>query len=1216
MLYKKIYDGINKCNCFMWHGYRPKITKKNSLVAALSFLFTAPVHAAQVTFSAAITARGDETTGFEQRTYGGHFPYFEIQGNTFGGWPRREETVTYCLPPEANQCSVDASRSSGKGGAGYGVNVTSINSPGGAASESYTLNGRCLTLTVSVQAKRLQRGWYESDYQIFASCPIRAAWSRTETKGPFTLDSNSGYSYITNYTGPIGSPSALPGTATVYNNDNGYKVTILNKNPANAVITSGMFINTPAQGNNGPRLYALYSANDVMTRGLEISQGVQNLQNDMPLVAGRRTYARLYASATNTASNINAQLRAFKNGAELNGSPINAETTIPVRNASIDRTILDHAFLFKLPYAWTTSGAIEFRATVDPQGLGTDADPNNNNWTESITFQNGSGTTNVIVDVPLKIHQNGDKDQPYFIYESSAPTYYPIVDNLSRMHPISGMIHFNCGIKPLKPTLGLGNWDISNSNHWSRMLWRVSLARVSNGCGVQESYWQGMVHPSLNNRRYNGIAYSINGNQKSSVVFMSGQMNGWSMPLGSTFAHELGHNKGLDHVCNIDSPDGVDGSYPYTDTCEMARGANAFFANGHDGYFMLDIYHDFWGLNEPAILGNTSTNVTFPTNRVALPLMSYGAPRWISPYSYCMLLDAEGISCNKQLISSHLPKANKASSNSDKTSLLAQQQTKHHLHHAHADRAPNTTPPATVQPLFGAQNAVLPAGYRPNVLSNNAPGYFLVAGLYDVSKPTLDVFSLMKLSSLPGVAALAEANKFQTELLNRNTTVFSEVLVLNQYNNLVTRSLLKADIVADLAANDTDSNTSERYIAQFVEAASGVTYFELTYGSHVVATMNASNSAPSLTVIPFAETSLTADSVIRWNAFDADNNALTFSIYYRRDTNTPWHLIDTDVTGNEYRMRDNLPAGNTNPLSYYAGSPAGVFRVVAHDGFHTTIAESNAIQVPSNTPRVSIKQQDGLAIKLGQSLYFNGHASDVEDGPIPSISDSQAALISGVFVNSHQLKWTSNINGALGQGPELITRNLSRGNHIITLSVTDSNGLVGSASIRVSVGMETIIDNIAPAASTSASSTYCPSGTPGLHCYFPSRVNDGSTNTALGGNDSWVNNNVDSPLPQWVQLQWSQKMVITGSELFTSESYAIQDYDMQSWNGVEWVSFVSIVGNTALQNTHKLEANVVTDRVRVLARRGPSHQPQHARVNEVIIKGYPLSGSVITSGSN
>lgn len=190
-------------------------------------------------------------------------------------------------------------------------------------------------------------------------------------------------------------------------------------------------------------------------------------------------------------------------------------------------------------------------------------------------------------------------------------------------------------------------------------------------------------------------------------------------------------------------------------------------------------------------------------------------------------------------------------------------------------------------PYFGAQTAVLPAGYLPKVLSNSAPAYFLVSGLYDVSKPTLDIFSLMQLSSLPGTAALEEVNKLQTELLHRNTTVFSEVLVLNQYDNLVTRSLLKADIVADLATNDKDSNTSERYIAQFVEAASGATYFELTYGSHVVATINASNSAPTLAATPFAETSLRTDSVTRWNTFDADNNTLTFSIYYRKDPNTP-----------------------------------------------------------------------------------------------------------------------------------------------------------------------------------------------------------------------------------------------------------------------------------------------------------------------------------------
>ncbi|WP_331351033.1 hypothetical protein [Cellvibrio sp. UBA7671] len=1158
------------------------------------FFFSLSTHAAIVTFDVAITAQGQETRSFEQRTYSGHFPYFDIRGGTFGGWPSRTESVEFCVPTEVRQqCTIDTSRSSGIGGPGYGIDVLSINSPGGDPVQSYSLNSTtmCLTSTVTVRAKRLQRGWYEGNHQIYVTCPVRANWSNTETKGTFTLDSASGYSYITNYTGPIGSPQALPGTATV-NAVNGYTVTLLNKNPANAVVTSGMFQNTPAQGNNGPRLYALFAANDVMARGMEVTQGVQNLNNDMPLVAWRRTYVRVYASATNAVTDINAELRAFRNGVELGGSPITPENTIPVRSTGIDRTQLNHAFLFKLPPQWTAAGNIELRTTVNPTGLNVDANSINNTWSDSLQFQNAA--MNVHVDVPLRIHQNGDRDQPYFIYENTSTTFYPIVSNLTRMHPIPGQIHLDCGMRALRPTIG--QWDVSSSGDWGKMLWRVSLARFLNGCGISGSYWHGMVHPLLNNPTNNGIAY---GGKQSSVTLMSGQFNEWAMPRGATFAHELGHNKGLDHVCAIGSPDDMDSGYPYNDPCLMAQGAASFFTNGNDGYFMMDVYHDYWGLNEPAILGN-SPGVAFPANRRAFPMMSYSAPRWISPYSYCKLLNEQGINCNKALISGRNKKT-------DNDAIV-----KNHSDSPHgvaADRNPGAPAVPPYTQAYPIAAAVLPANFIPALVRTNMPAYLLVSGHYNVSKPTLDSFQVMKLTSLPGVAGIEETNKLQTALRAKNTSVYTNVVVLNQYNNATSRSLLKADIVSDFNISDDDSGMPDRFITGLVELASGATYFELAYGPNVIANYAISNNAPTISITPFSEAELTANSQLRWTAQDADNNPLSFTLYYRPNAATNWQLVDTDITANVYTMRDNLPATETNPLRFYAGSPAGQFRVVAFDGFHTVAADSNPIRVPYNAPRVAIMQGDGLSIKPGQTLYLNGSATDTEDGPIPSVSEIQNAMLNGTLNASTKLRWTSNINGHLGYGSQLTTRALSQGIHTITLSVTDNSGAVGSARITVYVGVDktSITKNIALTATATASSTYCPSPTTPLHCYYASRINDGSTSTTLGGVDSWVN--VGGGLPQWVELRWPNKVAIISTELYTSAGYPIQDYDLQYWNGIEWVAFNQVRGNTALQNAYTLPTTVTTDRVRVLGLKGPGVQLSHVRVNELIVNGYVLGAT-------
>jgi hypothetical protein len=290
------------------------------------------------------------------------------------------------------------------------------------------------------------------------------------------------------------------------------------------------------------------------------------------------------------------------------------------------------------------------------------------------------------------------------------------------------------------------------------------------------------------------------------------------------------------------------------------------------------------------------------------------------------------------------------------------------------------------------------------------PAYLLVSGHYNVSKPTLDSFQVMKLTSLPGVAGIEETNKLQTALRAKNTSVYTNVVVLNQYNNATSRSLLKADIVSDFNISDDDSGMPDRFITGLVELASGATYFELAYGPNVIANYAISNNAPTISITPFSEAELTANSQLRWTAQDADNNPLSFTLYYRPNAATNWQLVDTDITANVYTMRDNLPATETNPLRFYAGSPAGQFRVVAFDGFHTVAADSNPIRVPYNAPRVAIMQGDGLSIKPGQTLYLNGSATDTEDGPIPSVSEIQNAMLNGTLNASTKLRWTSNIN--------------------------------------------------------------------------------------------------------------------------------------------------------------------------------------------------------------
>ena len=101
----------------------------------------------------------------------------------------------------------------------------------------------------------------------------------------------------------------------------------------------------------------------------------------------------------------------------------------------------------------------------------------------------------------------------------------------------------------------------------------------------------------------------------------------------------------------------------------------------------------------------------------------------------------------------------------------------------------------------------------------------------------------------------------------------------------------------------------------------------------------------------------------------------------------------------------------------------------------------------STAPVVTITAPaDGASFTAGSSITFTGSAIDTEDGDI-----------------SASLSWSSDLDGAIGTGGSFSIATLSGGTHTITASVTDSGGVLGSASITVTVNTAPVVTITAPA---------------------------------------------------------------------------------------------------------------------------------------------------------
>jgi len=78
---------------------------------------------------------------------------------------------------------------------------------------------------------------------------------------------------------------------------------------------------------------------------------------------------------------------------------------------------------------------------------------------------------------------------------------------------------------------------------------------------------------------------------------------------------------------------------------------------------------------------------------------------------------------------------------------------------------------------------------------------------------------------------------------------------------------------------------------------------------------------------------------------------------------------------------------------------------------------------------------DVASIQQGVALTLSGTASDADEG---DLSDSR-------------ITWRSNLQGNLGQGKSFDNRGLVIGEHVITMTATDSNGMIDTATATVTV---------------------------------------------------------------------------------------------------------------------------------------------------------------------
>lgn len=207
------------------------------------------------------------------------------------------------------------------------------------------------------------------------------------------------------------------------------------------------------------------------------------------------------------------------------------------------------------------------------------------------------------------------------------------------------------------------------------------------------------------------------------------------------------------------------------------------------------------------------------------------------------------------------------------------------------------------------------------------------------------------------------------------------------------------------------------------------TRLKLLRGSNVLAEREASSFKPTITLLsPNGGEVVDDEILISWEASDADNDPLSYTVSYSPNNGTDWILLGIGITNTQLLIDTDLLPGGTN----------GIIRVTVSDGFHASQDNTDAFfaLLPHSPTVIIAAPESETNFKLGQTIIFRGYGYDTEDG----------------LFKDQELIWSSDRIGILGTGRILQVRSLPQGSHIITLKVTDSDGLSEESSINIYVG--------------------------------------------------------------------------------------------------------------------------------------------------------------------
>ncbi len=761
---------------------------------------------------------------------------------------------------------------------------------------------------------------------------------------------------------------------------------------------------------------------DIEILNVEITQGIQNLDNMMNLVFHRQTVVRVYFQIRDLSFQPGDEVtNSFRVEGAMKITDTGLAFTPPVldiipgeyvhRSAGnwgdddtweSDRLSYSSTINFALPKDWS-AGNMEYEIfiwgnDVTKKTLGPETDYSNNRATLNAEYIGGVEKPKLIL-YTMHNHLEGDSSQAVkdLLYKNTAAMQQAII-GLYRYFPISDVTLITSPLFYLRP---IGHPLDSHTNDWDpdekgeinkeldRLVW---IKNNSGGYPAGNAViWYGMIHEDVALHWWND----------DDVELVIGGLAGGGAAVGymnaPTLAHEAGHNFGLPHIfCAGNENEGgeIDPDFPYGfPGCSL-------WEIDPNGFYGLDMERIFQGLGNN-FLRIISNDPVMAAN-LGYPLMSYAGSPWIDPLHYCKVMNNLGGFCQYSDIGLAALGAEAVAG----LDWLPQ------LHGDEQDGPPDY--------LLEADQ------------------YLLVSGSYNTEAQQAEFWQAQVHDELTenawATASAAAADRHYREE-NDLLSPYRLTLVDATEGELFAVALYDSNY---LSAHASGQTVSFFEVLPFYETVTALVIRD--EAGNELARRSVSAGTPTVTILTpndGGEASLPLE--LAWVARDPDGDALTYMIQYSPDNGTSWITLITDYAEQSALLE------TTQGLQ---SSPEGLFRVVASDGVLTGSDVIDApLTLPNNAPTAFITGPAAETVyATNAEVRLNGQAYDWEEGEL-----ADAALV-----------WSSDIDGELGQGTEIIRYDLTPGIHLVTLTATDSAGLQGVTSQYIVVDPNTRSDTYDP----------------------------------------------------------------------------------------------------------------------------------------------------------